>query len=315
MLSLQELAELAGCPLDEARRRLDRHPEWEAQKSGFGGRLTKIPPATTRALLADLGLGYTRRKVAVGIEKGGVGKSFISTHLGIYLAARGCRTLLIDLDPQSCATNLLLPEEHDYSALVTTLEIYSAGSKLNYGQAVTPSRFPGLDLVPAKPKLRRLYRELPDLDPLALLDERLVGVEGYDLIIFDLPPMFGGLVAGAYLLSDLIVMPVVPDIWAFESVDLTLADLEEECRRRGRDLPACRILLNRFQAHRAASREALEELQQAYAERLYPFHIRESALVQNAINEGRPVFSGRCHPEIREALAGLAADACPLAKR
>jgi chromosome partitioning protein len=43
-------------------------------------------------------------------QKGGVGKSTITCNLAAIAAARGARTLVIDLDPQANSTQYLLGE-------------------------------------------------------------------------------------------------------------------------------------------------------------------------------------------------------------
>ena len=52
------------------------------------------------------------RTIAVANQKGGVGKTFISTHLAVALAETGKRVLLVDLDPQGHATGGLGLEDY-----------------------------------------------------------------------------------------------------------------------------------------------------------------------------------------------------------
>ena len=50
-------------------------------------------------------LNRRARVVAVANQKGGVGKTTTTINLGATLAAYECRTLLVDLDPQSNCTS------------------------------------------------------------------------------------------------------------------------------------------------------------------------------------------------------------------
>jgi len=314
MPSLQETAQFLGVPMDALRDEFRRDPALRLRRGQSGRGARRVPVDTVRRLLANRGQAFTRRVVTIGIEKGGVGKSFLTTHVAAWLAARGCRCLLVDLDPQACATNLLLPGDADYDALLTVLEVYAA-PHLRFADAVTRTTVEGLDLVACKGKARRLHRELAQADPTSLLRDRMAGLDAYDLILFDVPPTFGDLITSAYLTSDLVILPTLPDIWSLESIDLTLADIRDACDEFGASAPDCRVILNRQAPARSATRDAESELAENYADLLLPFPIRESAAVQNAINEGGSVFDAsvaRAPAEVKDALARLAQFVCPL---
>src|SRR5438309_11556194 len=61
-------------------------------------------PARSRRTMANERLGVL---VAVGNQKGGVGKTTNTVHIAAALGERGYRTLIIDLDPAAGATKHL----------------------------------------------------------------------------------------------------------------------------------------------------------------------------------------------------------------
>lgn len=271
----------------------------------------KIPHSQVRMLLEGRGANYRSRSVVIGMEKGGVGKSILSCNIGIKKASLGARVLIIDLDPESCATNLLIREEDMDKDYTSILEILRDG--LSFKDAIMPTRYEGLDIVPCKGKARRADRYTRDENLGRLYKDKMEGLSSqYDLILFEVPPTFSNTVAGAYLSSDLVVMPTFPDSWSLESILLTKEDIEDECEKWGIQVPEMHVILNKYRPDRSASKDAWAVLINDFKDMVLPFQIRESADLQNSINEGKSVFETRSSKMVKESIAMLADFVCPL---
>lgn len=61
------------------------------------------------------------RVITFGNFKGGTGKTTTSTMVGIELARRNLKTLLVDLDPQGNATNLYLKTKENVDNEIVSL--------------------------------------------------------------------------------------------------------------------------------------------------------------------------------------------------
>jgi flagellar biosynthesis protein FlhG len=81
--------------------------------------------------------------IAVGGGKGGVGKSFISSNLGIFLANMGFTTTMIDLDLGAPNLHTCLGEEHPKK----TFHDFLNGKIDNIEAAAQTTRFPKLRLI------------------------------------------------------------------------------------------------------------------------------------------------------------------------
>src|SRR5579862_7917064 len=100
--TIQRGAQSGQLPPGERNRRNQLYfslAEIQAMRERLG-RQTVRPPGTSPAV------------VAIANFKGGVGKTSTAIHLGQYLALRGYRILMVDLDAQASLTNLfgLIPD-------------------------------------------------------------------------------------------------------------------------------------------------------------------------------------------------------------
>jgi len=118
-----------------------------------------------------------KKSIAIASGKGGVGKTMTSTNFALYLAHKGMRVGLVDVDPLSDVTTLL--DIHDRDLKLPALE------KITQFKECRVTVLPRLDIIFPQPKtsgtsikmlMERLYDEfLVDLD------------KQYDFLIFDMP--------------------------------------------------------------------------------------------------------------------------------
>ncbi len=68
------------------------------------------------------------RTIAMSNYKGGVGKTTTAVNLAAIFAARGLRTLLVDLDPQASATDFFALYDRAASERRTSVELLYGGA-------------------------------------------------------------------------------------------------------------------------------------------------------------------------------------------
>jgi len=164
--------------------------------------------------------------------KGGVGKTTTTVALAeTFSAAYGQRVLVIDLDPQTNATTMLIGEERweSINAQSRTLTWlfksacdpytlpFDFDAVVQRGVCdVEPAR--SVDLLPSSPDLmsipETLYRgEFGLRNPYKLLSDALrPRLADYDLVIIDCPPNLGTVALNGVFLSDAYLIPTIPDI-------------------------------------------------------------------------------------------------------
>ena len=122
-------------------------------------------------------------------QKGGVGKSTISTNLAAESARRGLKTLLVDLDAQGNSTHYAGVDISDDTLTVADMfkQIVGWFSKPQPATAfVQPTAFDNLFVLPADPALATIERELESRYKMFKLRETLDALsKDFDRIYID----------------------------------------------------------------------------------------------------------------------------------
>ena len=160
--------------------------------------------------------------IAVANQKGGVGKTTTTEHLGIDLARNGKKVLLIDLDPQANLTACL--EWQNVDALDRTVSdvIESSIRKepVMFNDIIL-HHDEGVDLIPSSIQLADYQLRLVGL----FMREKILsnGIEtvkkDYDYILIDCPPTLEMLTVNAIAAADEIMIPVQTEY--LSAVDMT----------------------------------------------------------------------------------------------
>lgn len=156
--------------------------------------------------------------ISLSSLKGGVGKTSLAVNVAHSFARRGCRTLLVDLDPSAHASRFFVPHvANDHGAHASIGEASLARALLSEGADVTkkfaanlfPEVRPDLDMLPASPELRHLLSTRGSTVLVKLFGPLVASLrDDYDHIVFDTPPDFNILTRNALAVSDIALIPV-----------------------------------------------------------------------------------------------------------
>jgi cellulose biosynthesis protein BcsQ len=167
--------------------------------------------------------------IAVYNLKGGVGKSTTAVNLACLAGREGQAALLWDLDPQGAAGYYL---GHGGDSETGSGRLTRGKERL--GDLATATRYPNLDLIPARFSYRRLdihlNKQRHRRNVLAKLLRPLAAA--YRWVFLDCPPGITLLSENIFVAADLLLVPLVP-------TPLSLRTFEEIVifyRRKGLDL-------------------------------------------------------------------------------
>lgn len=210
--------------------------------------------------LALLGYYYCvmSRALAIANHKGGVGKTTITHAIGAELARRGCRVLLVDLDPQAALTAAAGIADTAGRSLAEVIGGALPG-RLPLVEAIRPIS-PGLDLVPADTELAaaelglvsRMGRE-------HVIGRAVAAVAGsYDLIAYDCPPALGLLTVAGLVASEAVLVPTAARVSDLRAAAVFLRTVDQIAAELRPGLEVLGLVATFTDTRRRHDQEALE---------------------------------------------------------
>lgn len=199
--------------------------------------------------------------VTVVSLKGGVGKTTVTLGLAGAAAARGLRTLLVDLDPQGNASLALDPA----TATFTSNDVLADGRVGVLQQAVTPTGWDErLFVVPGEPTLEHRNHPVDGRGGEHRLRTTMQGLTGFDLVLVDTPPSLGELTKNALAASTRALVVTEPTVFAVTGAQQALEAVEVVRGGFNLRLRPAGIIVNRYRARSAEHRYRYAELVDAY---------------------------------------------------
>jgi chromosome partitioning protein len=222
------------------------------------------------------------RRVAVAIFKGGTGKSTVAVNVGVGLARRGKRVLVIDLDAQANASHMLGAAD----AAPTIREVLV--DRLAPEQAVRPVEA-NLGVLPASRSLAPIEAWLTtQVRREEVLRQRLEALAPRDVVILDCAPAWSFLNLNGLLYANEIWVPVSMDFLALVGIR-QLEDTFDMLRDELGHEPCKRVIPTFFDGRTRKAAEVLAALEERYGSEVLP-PVRTSVRVSEAPSHGQNIF-------------------------
>lgn len=146
------------------------------------------------------------RVLAISNNKGGVGKTTLTVHLGSALARAGHRVLLIDADPQATMTRWCLGQEPEKGLSQLIAEDYGTGLLID--DVLTETTYERMLLLPAGTGLETSYAQLQGLGVNRMRDALDDLSTQVDVVLIDSPPRLGSVAEALLVAADQVLYPV-----------------------------------------------------------------------------------------------------------
>jgi chromosome partitioning protein len=174
------------------------------------------------------------RIIAVANIKGGATKTTSVVNLAAGLGLIGRRVLVVDADAQANATFAILGTEPPPLTLYNVLIARTA----SLTEAITPTRMPGVDLIPSHINLSEADLALAAVPGRErLLARRLREIGGYDYILIDTPPALSLMSVNSLTSAREVFVPVSIGVFALLGIPLLESAIAQIHENLDQDTP------------------------------------------------------------------------------
>jgi chromosome partitioning protein len=222
--------------------------------------------------------------ISIANQKGGVGKSTLTSLLAYFLAdRRGARVLAVDLDSQRNLSYTL----RQWSMNIATTDLF-LGAPI-----ILPTVRSPLALIHATHQLANLERATAEeangrVQTFAAHLESLQ--DDFDYCLLDPPPTLGVRMVAALASADFVTVPIELEEYSTQAVKDMLQTVFGIRQQWNPKLKFLGILANRFMHNSLRQKAALKDLYENYPDYVLPCKISTRAAIPRALEQGCGVW-------------------------
>jgi chromosome partitioning protein len=251
------------------------------------------------------------KTIFIGARKGGVGKTTTTASLGVGLARKGKKTLLIDADSQHSLSVSLGVREPDKLPFTLATAMSHIISETDFEPTTgIIHHAEGVDLLPANSSLAGIEHALaPLIGRETVLKQYVDKVRPlYDYIIIDTAPTLDLLTINALAAADSVIIPVVPKYLDAICLELLLKSIVQIRRQINPSLEIEGILLTMVDRRANFTQEIISLIENAYGGKIRIFgeHIPRSVRAAECSARGVSIYQYDPKGKVSAAYESLA---------
>lgn len=226
--------------------------------------------------------------IAFSNQKGGVGKTTTCVNMSAYLAHKGYKCLIVDLDAQGNATSGLGFAKSEVKNSVYNVMI----DDMPIEQAVLKTDVEGLDILPSNIDLAGAEVELVYVKEREKVLRRVLesAKDSYDFITIDCPPSLGLLTINALAASDTVMIPIQSEYYALEGLSQLMNTIKLVVKHLNPSLKIEGVVLTMNDNRAIISRQISQEIRKYFGKRVFDTVIPRNIRLAEAPSHGKPIM-------------------------
>jgi chromosome partitioning protein len=254
--------------------------------------------------------------ITVANQKGGVGKTTTVLNLSAFLADKGFRVLVIDLDPQANLTSGLgytenPQEQPQIKESTKTKTVYDAliGNS-NIADVFIATKIRNLYLAPAGIELAGAEIELVNIMSREnILKKKLKDIKGfYDYIFIDCPPSLGLLTINALTAAEKLLIPIQCEYFALEGVGQLINTYKLVKSNINPTLELLGVVMTMYDSRTRLSKEIVSEVQSFFKTKVFETIVPRNVRLSESPSYGKPISLYDRNSEGAKAYESLASE-------
>ncbi len=227
------------------------------------------------------------RVISVSNQKGGVGKTTTTVNLAAFLAEKGKRVLIIDIDPQANAGYGLGINAEE---LETTIYEVLIGS-IPIREAIFKTDIDNLFLVPSNIHLSGAQVDMLDQEGKEfVLSRGLKDIRNdFDFVLIDCPPSLGVLTLNGLVAADSVLIPLQCEYYALEGLSQLLRIISMVQESLNRRLRIEGVVLTMYDSRTNLSQQVVADVREYFSDKVFKTIIPRNVKLSEAPSFGKPI--------------------------